>query len=908
MCNRGIAFSIKWLAVLFLVSACDMIHMENPWASNGSDRVAVERVWMTRYQPEIALGMPVLFQATVSPDDAENKKIRWSTSDAAVATVDSSGLVSGVALGNVTITVTAADGGISESLNIAVVPPVYLDAITLNKTSTVLLVGTEEQLNPLFNPLGATNKNVTWGSDNTGVATVSSTGLVRAVSAGTATITVTADDDFNGIHTATCIVTVTITQVPATGISLSPPTLALKDNTIGSITASVIPATATNQNINWSSLDTDVAIVTGGIVTTVSAGTANIIATTADGGFTASCRVTVTDYTVSFDSQEGSPIESVQVPYGEKIPEPSDPNRTHYSFMGWYLEPVCTNPWNFDSDLITGDRTLYAKWTPVSYTLSFNSRGGSSVGSLSVVYNTLASAPGAPDRNGYTFQGWYREEACTNAWNFGTDRVLSNTTLYARWALVTYSITYNLDGGTNNGANPSGYTIESAAITLADPTKTNYAFTGWYSDSGFTTPVSTIPEGSTGNRTFYAKWVEQRFTVTFNPNGGTGTMSAQDFFTGVPDILTANTFNCDHFTFAGWAVTSNGAAVYFDESSFTIGTSNVTLYAVWNWDPLTNLTDLAEDGHLEMISMQVAVAQPLFYYVHNNYLPKHSGGSYTQSTSTTSGFTHHITPFSIGKFEVSYDLWYTVRLWAESNGYTFAHPGMAGNVTGGGTLPDYNNAGLPPTVANRRQPVTVVSWRDCMVWCNAYSQMSGLTPCYYTNSSFTTVFKTVNRSTTITPDTPGSQDAPYVNWNANGYRFPTEGEWQYAASCAGAYPFDYASGATANTHNSAATGLVAWYSTNSGGNSRVIGNRTSNSFGLHDMNGNVAERCWDWDGTLPSDGATVIDFSAANINDRRIMRGGYFNTEYAYIHLGQRTYVGPHIQYVMYGLRVVRRP
>ena len=166
--------------------------------------------------------------------------------------------------------------------------------VTLDKDSLSLEVGGEETLTATAAPDNATNKNVTWSSDNEGVATVDATGKVTAIGAGTATITVTTAD---GGKTATCVVTVTAATVPVTGVTLSQNQASLyynrTPNTL-TLTATVAPANATNQNVTWASSDPSVATVdAAGKVTAVAPGTATITATTVDGGFTAICTVTV---------------------------------------------------------------------------------------------------------------------------------------------------------------------------------------------------------------------------------------------------------------------------------------------------------------------------------------------------------------------------------------------------------------------------------------------------------------------------------------------------------------------------------------------------------------------------------------------------------------------------------------
>ena len=233
--------------------------------------------------------------ATITPETATDKNLTWASDAEGVATVDQNGEVNAVAPGTANITVTTQDGSHTATCAVTVTQPVT--GVTLDPTSLSLFTGDTATLTATVEPENATNKNVTWSSDDTSVATVDATGKVTAVSAGTATITVTTVDQSK---TATCEVTVAAATVPVTGVTLSQNEAHLyynrTPNTL-TLTATVAPDNATNKAVTWTSSNPSVATVENGVVTAAARGTAVITATAADGsGASASCTVTVSSY------------------------------------------------------------------------------------------------------------------------------------------------------------------------------------------------------------------------------------------------------------------------------------------------------------------------------------------------------------------------------------------------------------------------------------------------------------------------------------------------------------------------------------------------------------------------------------------------------------------------------------
>lgn len=137
-------------------------------------------------------------------------------------------------------------------------------------------------------------------------------------------------------------------------------------------------------------------------------------------------------FTVTFDSQDGSKVASQTISYGEKVIEPTRPTKEGHAFIGWYTETSYTHEWNFESDIVTKDITLYARWTIADYTVTFNTNGGSEVESQPVAKGSKVQRPLPPTKDGFVFDNWYTDIALTQVYDFDT-QVTGNLTLYANW-------------------------------------------------------------------------------------------------------------------------------------------------------------------------------------------------------------------------------------------------------------------------------------------------------------------------------------------------------------------------------------------------------------------------------------------------------------------------------------------
>ena len=168
----------------------------------------------------------------------------------------------------------------------------------------------------------------------------------------------------------------------------------------------------------------------------------------------------------------------------------------------------------------------------ISYTISYVLNGGTNSTSNPTSYNvdsatiTLKS----PNRTGYTFDGWYSSSSYTSSVAQIAKGSTGNKVFYAKLTPINYSITYVMNGGTNNSANPESYTIETNTITLQNPTKTGSVFEGWYTDASFRQRFYSIAKGSQGSVTLYAKWSAIQYSVTYNLNGGKNNSKNPTYF------------------------------------------------------------------------------------------------------------------------------------------------------------------------------------------------------------------------------------------------------------------------------------------------------------------------------------------------------------------------------------------
>jgi uncharacterized repeat protein (TIGR02543 family) len=284
---------------------------------------------------------------------------------------------------------------------------------------------------------------------------------------------------------------------------------------------------------------------------------------------------TINQYKVSFDVDGGSSVAPQTVNYGEKALEPTPPTKTGYTFAGWFANNSYMTAYDFNNMVITGNTVIYAKWNINQYTVTFDSNGGSAVAPVVTNYNTTIAAPTHPTRTGYTFGGWFKDAGLTSAWNFATDKVTQNTTLYVKWTINQYSVSFDVDGG--SAVVPQTVNYGEKAVEPAPPTKTGYTFAGWFTDNSFTTGFDFNNRVITGTTVIYAKWMINQYTVSFESNGGSAIAPVTTDYNTT--ITTPTPPTRTGYTFGGWYEDA-GLTTAWNFATEKV-TQNTTLYAKW---------------------------------------------------------------------------------------------------------------------------------------------------------------------------------------------------------------------------------------------------------------------------------------------------------------------------------------
>lgn len=307
---------------------------------------------------------------------------------------------------------------------------------------------------------------------------------------------------------------------------------------------------------------------------------------------------------VTFNSNGGSDVSAQNVLLNEKVTEPPVPSLEGHMFAGWYKEDSLLSRWNFASDIVTDDISLYAKWDANTYSVSFDSNGGSAVTMQTVSHGQKAFEPISMTRQGHSFAGWYKEASLANPWNFEEDLVVAAVTLYAKWQIKSFEVSFD----TGAGSTIATQTIEFDKLITepAEPILPGYVFSGWYKDSEHTQVWNFDIDRVEADMTIYAKWTAMIYEVIFVTNGGSS-VEVQSVAHNEKIIEPGAPTRAGYF-FAGWYKESGLTNLWnFDTD---VVESEVTLYAKWS-DSLTYVVSFDSNGGTAVGQQTVAAGAKL---------------------------------------------------------------------------------------------------------------------------------------------------------------------------------------------------------------------------------------------------------------------------------------------------------
>ncbi|MDR0883024.1 MAG: InlB B-repeat-containing protein [Oscillospiraceae bacterium] len=280
---------------------------------------------------------------------------------------------------------------------------------------------------------------------------------------------------------------------------------------------------------------------------------------------------------VTFNTGGGTTVSAKTLAKNSVLGTLPTTSKTGYSFKGWYTAASGGTQINKDTK-VTANVTYYAQWTPNQYTVAFNANGGTAVASKSIAYNSAIGALPSPTRTGYTFKGWYTAKTGGTKINKDT-KVTKNITYYAQWTAKKYTVTYAANGGKVGTATSAkkSVTYASKYVLPAAPKRTGYKFAGWYTakTGGTKVTASTVVKLSK-NQTLYAHWTVNKYTVTFNANGGTAVKAKSISYNTAVGALPAPTRK--GYKFSGWYTAKSGGTKIAKTTKITKAT---TYYARW---------------------------------------------------------------------------------------------------------------------------------------------------------------------------------------------------------------------------------------------------------------------------------------------------------------------------------------
>lgn len=291
--------------------------------------------------------------------------------------------------------------------------------------------------------------------------------------------------------------------------------------------------------------------------------------------------VSVYDITYYLNGGENDPANVDTYTTGEGLVLAA-PSKMGYAFKGWYTSPTFSGTAKTAIGTSeTGDISLYAKWAAATYPITYHLNGGvNNENNLASFTYGVGLLLNTPTKEGNTFGGWYEDPGFLGDLVTAiSDSRKVDINLYAKWTPNTYTITYNLDGGTNNSNNVETYTY-GVGLVLNNPTKVGYTFAGWYKNASFSgSKVTEISTTSNANITLYAKWSSSSYAITYNLDGGINSANnTSSYVYGVGLVLSEPSKT--GYTFNGWFDNSTFSGIKIIEISTTASGDKI-LFAKW---------------------------------------------------------------------------------------------------------------------------------------------------------------------------------------------------------------------------------------------------------------------------------------------------------------------------------------
>jgi uncharacterized repeat protein (TIGR02543 family) len=279
-------------------------------------------------------------------------------------------------------------------------------------------------------------------------------------------------------------------------------------------------------------------------------------------------------FTVLFDSRGGSEVSS-QTVQSNAIIVPPNVSKEGHTLEGWFTSvnggATLENKWNFFSDRVNFDFTLYASWTVNQYTITFNTNDGVPIQTQTNNFASTLSIPSAT-KVGHTFDGWFTDVELTQALVL-TTMPASNLSLYAKWSINEYTVTFETNGGTTIPSISGDYG-DSVSVPV-NPTREGYTFSGWHADVDLTQVISVPNTIPAQNLNVYAKWTINQYSITFMTNGGSDIQSQTNDFNSTLNV--PNATKVGH-SFEGWFTDLELTLAF---ALTTMPAENVALYAKW---------------------------------------------------------------------------------------------------------------------------------------------------------------------------------------------------------------------------------------------------------------------------------------------------------------------------------------